>query len=221
MASEDTPKPACRAYIDGFNLYYGMLSEHPEHKWLNCRRLIELLRPNEEVEHIKYFTAQVAVERHQSEQRDRQKRYWKALNTLGGFEIVLGKIAKRERECKVMSCPNRTSYDENEEKQTDVNLALHMVADAIDHHPDVMVLISGDSDLVPAVRMVRQRSPQTKVAVYVPSYLDQLPKRRVDEYRGLVQTIKPIPEKFIRQAQFPAKLTGPDDKIIEPPNAWK
>jgi hypothetical protein len=147
------PRLRCFVYIDGFNFYYGCVQTRPEYKWLNFRRLCELLRPNDAVERICYFTALVKESAAQSPKRDRQKRYWAALKTLPGLEIVLGRLIERERECKVPGCSFRTKvYWDQQEKLTDVNIAIRMVSGAILEKPDLMVLISGDTDLIPPSR---------------------------------------------------------------------
>jgi len=43
-------------YIDGFNFYYGALRKTP-YRWVNVRKLCELLLPKNTVCEIKYFTA--------------------------------------------------------------------------------------------------------------------------------------------------------------------
>lgn len=42
-----------------------------------------------------------------------------------------------------------------EEKETDVNVAVHMVAGALKNRYDTALVVSGDTDMVPAMRMVR------------------------------------------------------------------
>jgi hypothetical protein len=49
-----------RIYVDGFNLYYGAVKDTP-YKWLNVRRMCELLLPEYSIEKIKYFTARVSA----------------------------------------------------------------------------------------------------------------------------------------------------------------
>ena len=46
-----------------------------------------------------------------------------------------------------------------EEKRTDVNIGIHMVDDAYQQRCDHEIVVSGDSDLVSAIKMVRQRFP--------------------------------------------------------------
>jgi uncharacterized LabA/DUF88 family protein len=43
-----------------------------------------------------------------------------------------------------------------------------MLDDAYQDHCDQFVLVSGDSDLVPAINLVRTRFPLKKVIVYIP-----------------------------------------------------
>ena len=48
------------AYIDGFNLYYGLLQKMPQYKWLDPLALVrELLRKEHELVGVKFFTARI------------------------------------------------------------------------------------------------------------------------------------------------------------------
>lgn len=217
----DAPPPPKRSiiYIDGFNFYYGLLYERPDHKWLNYYRLAEPLRPDDDILHVNLFTALVDADLHESEKRDRQKRLFHALSTQPKIKLVYGKFAKRERECLVYSCPHRQKFWALEEKQTDVNMAISMVRNVSAVQPQVMVLITGDTDLVPALNEAKRLSRSTHLAIYIPAPQEQLKDRRKDEFSrfGLVQ---PIPEKFLRQAQFPDKVDDGKGRFIERPKAW-
>ncbi len=48
-------------YVDGFNLYYRMVKEKPQYKWLNIKSLFESFnfKPHP-ITKIRYFTAKVA-----------------------------------------------------------------------------------------------------------------------------------------------------------------
>ncbi len=46
-------------YIDGFNLYYGALRGTP-YKWLNLQRYFTLLRTDDDLQQIHYFTALIS-----------------------------------------------------------------------------------------------------------------------------------------------------------------
>ncbi len=88
-----------------------------------------------------------------------------------------------------------------EEKRTDVNIAVYMLDDAYQGRCDRIVLVSGDSDLVPAIRMVRARFPSIKTTVYVPA---QAPQRaHAVELRTAAHASRELPLNLLSKAQFP------------------
>jgi hypothetical protein len=91
-APETRPPKRVIAYVDGFNLYFGILRNSPELKWLDIQSLVEFLRPNEDVVHVRYFTALVDPDLHVSTTRDRQKRYIKALCSCAKVEVIPNKV---------------------------------------------------------------------------------------------------------------------------------
>lgn len=143
-------------YVDGFNLYFGILQGTPDLKWLNLESFMDFLRPDEEVLGVRYFTALVDPQKHLSVSRDRQKRYLQALGSCPKLKVIMGKYQLREVSCRG-KCRER--YEVPEEKKTDVGIAVQMISDAIDGLMDRIVLVSGDSDLEPAVEWIRKRHP--------------------------------------------------------------
>lgn len=206
-------------YIDGFNFYYGLLHERPDLKWLNYQRLAELLRPNDDILQVKLFSALVDADKPVSEKRDRQKRLFHAMALQSKFKLILGKFGARERECLVHSCPKRQKFWTLEEKQTDVNIAINMVRDVSQLNPQVMVLISGDVDLLPALEEVKRLDRSIHLAIYIPAPEQEFKHRRKDEF-GKFGLVKPIPEKYLRMAQFPDKVPDGKGGFIERPKAW-
>jgi uncharacterized LabA/DUF88 family protein len=181
--------------------------------------LAELLRPDDDILRVSLFTAVVDANVPKSEKRDRQKRLFHALGTQPKIELVYGKFANRERECLVRSCPYRQKFWDVEEKQTDVNMAISMVRDVSAAQPQVMVLITGDSDLVPALNEVKRLRPSTHLVIYIPALPEELKHRRKDEF-GRFGLVQPIPEKVLRQAQFPDRVDDGKGGFIERPRAW-
>jgi hypothetical protein len=76
-----------------------------------------------------------------------------------------------------------------------------------------------DADLVPALKEVKRLSPHTRLVIYIPVAQEDLKHRREDEYRQFGH-VQPIPEKLLRQAQFPARVEDSAGKPIERPKAW-
>ena len=65
------------AYIDGFNLYYGMKTKFAHrYLWLDVVRLVQHLRPDDEIVAVRYCTALVKAE---PDAAARQNRYVEAL----------------------------------------------------------------------------------------------------------------------------------------------
>jgi hypothetical protein len=62
-------------YIDGFNFYYGAI-KNTKWKWLNLEKYFKLLRQDDEIVTIKYFTALI-----DGSHRANQESYLLALNT--------------------------------------------------------------------------------------------------------------------------------------------
>lgn len=215
------PKKRCLVYVDGFNLYYGVLEPNPAWKWLNLQTLFEALRPDEEVVGIKYFTAVVEPDRHLSPKRDRQRVYLKALATLPKLQRIEGKYQLRRVTCRAAACPRQLEYLTPEEKKTDVNLAVHLIDDALHARSDSVVIVSGDSDLEPAVEWLRKNHPAIKVTVYIPTLLTQASQRRNDFYLRIGVTCRPLPLADIPRHQFPPVITPASSTTIQRPAGWK
>ncbi|EPE96985.1 NYN domain-containing protein [Rhizobium grahamii] len=56
-----------------------------------------------------------------------------------------------------------------EEKQSDVNLALHLYDDALSGEVDQVVLVTNDTDLTPALEMLKARCPNIIRGLVIPT----------------------------------------------------
>lgn len=201
-------------YIDGFNFYYGAVKDTP-HKWLNLQKYFELLRQDDDLQKIWYFTAKVS-----GAQLARQENYFDALATLPLIEMVFGLYKLKNLRCKVRECgyQGNKSYKVPEEKGTDVNIALQMLDDAYQGACDRIILVSGDSDLVPAVKLVKKRHPEIQVTVYIPA--SDPSRGAATELRSAADKHKTLPTVLLPKAQFPQSLTGASGKNICKPSNW-
>lgn len=115
MAAINPQRQRTIVYIDGFNFYYGAL-KHTQYKWLNLERYFSLLRPDDDIQAIKYFTAEVS-----GAPRLRQQAYLRALATLPRVTIILGKFKNKTVHCNEPSCShsgNRYFETAEENEQT-------------------------------------------------------------------------------------------------------
>jgi uncharacterized LabA/DUF88 family protein len=156
----------CRviSFIDGFNLYHAVSSlDRPELKWLDVRVLSKtFLRPqSEKLLNAFYFSAYAD---HMSEPVQKsQKTYIEALK-LRQTTPILGQFKKKERQCP--SCKHR--WIGHEEKETDVNIASFLIDLAYQDAFDRALVITNDSDLAPAIQMVRKRFPEKRITTIAP-----------------------------------------------------
>jgi uncharacterized LabA/DUF88 family protein len=198
------------AYVDGFNLYFGLKSRGwRRYYWLNVARLASLLlKRGQQLLHTKYFTVRVTSP---PEKRQRQATYLDALGTLDHFSIFYGKYQFNPRTCArcgAIDCvPN--------EKMTDVNIAVELFADAFGDSFDTALLISADSDLAPCVRKVRQVFPGKRVVAAFP------PRRFSDDLRRTCHHAFTIGRRRIGQTMLPDEVRKPDGFVLRRPATWK
>ena len=182
------------AYIDGFNLYHAIHRlNDPRLKWYNIKILVQrYLQSKDSLRNIYFYTAK--PEHCNERVQERFLKYTKALQEIG-INIVLGKFKRKEKnlnitkiftkrfsagkeEKKFLSPQTLNSnckyfYLGHEEKETDVNIALDLIDHAHQNICDKFVLVTGDSDLKPAVnRILKNFSKKKRMAVRVQRSLD-------------------------------------------------
>ncbi|MCW5713966.1 MAG: NYN domain-containing protein [Bauldia sp.] len=149
-------------YVDGFNLYHAVNElAKPHLKWVDIHAVAaSLCRPGETLVKVAYFSA-YATWLPGSYARHRE--YVAALRN-SGVECHIARFSEKEASCK--HCGSR--WKQHEEKETDVHFSLTLLEDAFDNAFDRAILISADSDHVPAVRRVRTRFPGKQVFIATP-----------------------------------------------------
>ena len=196
-------------YIDGFNMYFGMLAKKLHHcKWLDFYALAEdLLKPEQKLVQVNYFTARV---RDDEEKQRRQNVYLEALEA-SGVNIIYGHYQSNHVKCyrcgHVWSNPN--------EKMTDVNIATHLLVDAYRDHYDTALLISGDSDLVPPIKAVLHNFGSKRIVAAFP------PARKNIEVANSVSAYFNIGKRKLERNQLPEKIQKKDGFVLTKPVEWK
>ena len=208
-------------YIDGFNLYYRV--KHTPYKWLNLQKLSEIYLNLEkhDIIKIKYFTALVKGTLEDHFNITRQHIYLRALRTLPNLEIIFGHFKKRQITGISLRYEDGQYIEENklssvskwEEKESDVNIASHIIADAYEDEYDCAVLMSNDTDLKNPLVYVKKR---LKKQIGIIS-----PRRNI--HMELINTCdfrKAITNKGLEQCQFPEKMKDTKGEFYCPPK-WK
>lgn len=198
-------------YIDGLNLYYGAL-KGTHNKWLDFEKYFKLLRQSDTIQKIKYFTAK-------ANSLD-QNTYLLALSTFSIVEIILGKFKGTSVKCNVSACRYRGDrwFNKSEEKRTDVNIAIHILHDVFFDLCDRIVLVSGDSDLAPALEMVKRIDSSKEIILYVPA--SNKIRGAATELRNLADKDHTLPNVLLSKAQLPAQMPCGQGGVVVKPPSW-
>jgi uncharacterized LabA/DUF88 family protein len=197
-------------YIDGFNLYHGLKQKHGrKYLWLDLQTLAGgLLKPGQILTKVVYFTARV---RNDPIGVQRQSDYIDTLRDQCPLVTVIeGRFQEKNRRCRHCG----TGWVVYEEKETDVNIAIALVEDAVADEYDTAIIISADSDLCPAVRSVRRLSPTKRIVAAFP------PRRQSGELQRATDGSFTIGDAKFRQAQLPASVTTVAGVVLSRPSHW-
>jgi len=220
------------AYFDGFNFYYGAV-RNTEYKWINIKTLVQLhIDPTDSIVKVKYFTARVKSQPDDPHQPNRQQLYFRALETIPEFELILGfyleKIKKVRLKLKPKPIRNFLASIVHpslifkskdlifakaiiqEEKGSDVNLASHLLNDAHLNAFDHAIVITGDSDLVEPIKIIVNELKK-KVTVINPQIRPSAELKRVaSKYHNLNP-------KVLGSCLFPPNMTDAVGPFHKPP----
>lgn len=196
------------AYVDGFNLYFGMREAGYDHcRWLNVQKLIvNLLKPHQILIGVKYFTSRVS---HNPDKQKRQSTYIDALESTD-IKIIYGNYQDGSTECNRCGHKWRTA----KEKMTDVNIATNIIIDAYKNEYDLAILVSGDSDLTPSIREVHTIFKNKRVFIAFP------PKRHNNSMALVAKGSEIIGKKRLLDAQFEEHVSSKTGYLLTKPIGW-
>ena len=242
MEQQEKIKLRTRIYIDGYNFYYGCL-KNTNYKWLDIQLLFEkqilpstlfkLDGKTAEFELLplstKYFTAKILpIAASANDSCSSQQNYHKALKFLhnGKLEIIEGYYSCIQAKAKKVDPTNPRLNPKDclpitvwkiEEKQSDVNLALQAYHDAITDQVDHVVIVTNDTDIAPALKMIRDNT-KVSIGLVIPT---KPSVRRVnadlDQYSDWTRLH--ITEDELSLSQLPRVIHGPKTPISKP-DTW-
>lgn len=161
--------PRVTFYFDGFNFYNGLKAASQKNRiwrsfyWIDIVKFCsQFIGKEDHLHKIKYFTADPLNDL----QRSRHKHFFAANHALNSptLQIIQGVYKKKNITCKLC----RQVFLSAEEKRTDVNISITMLNDCARDYTDKLVLISGDSDLVPVVDVIKRDYSHKRIKVYFP-----------------------------------------------------
>jgi len=175
--------------------------------WLDVVRLSEvLLRKDQVLIRTKYFTSRI---RGKPQSEMRQGLFLDAISILPNIEFYWGTFQPDPKECR--KCGGTAFHPQ--EKKTDVNIATQMLNDAIHNNFDTALLVSGDSDQVPTIEMVRKVFNRHVVVAFPPRrFSAEMQKVATASYR--------IGEDKFKMCLMPQKIKLPSGIEISCPSKW-
>lgn len=207
-------------FVDGFNLYHSVdeLNLNPKTnrytnnkhhlKWLDISALSKaLIHPTKDSYLGAYYFSAFAGWIEQGAQ-DRHRDYVAAIKSKGVVP-VMGTFKIKPRKCP--SCKHKWSG--HEEKESDVNLALCLIQLAYEDAYDKAIIFSADTDLAPAIRMVREKFKHKEVHVAIPERRLNRSKALENAATGRIR----LTEAHFARNLFPAQVTLTNGTIIKRP----
>ena len=213
-------------YVDGYNLYYGLLRKTTL-KWLDVVALFRehLLANEAELVQVRYYTAPVLGRMCDNpESPQRQRIYLQALRRLYPdlLVIVEGKIqATKSFQRLVRPIPEapalqRVLVHGFNEKKTDVNLAADLISGAWTDAYEQAVVCSNDTDLEAALATVRRHHPNLRLGLVAPVPGDDH-RRASSDLAAHAHWAKPLSPVHLRNAQLPERIPH---SALRRPEGW-
>ena len=201
-------------YIDGFNFYYNAVKS-TSYKWLDFSKMINLLFPSFYIHNIKYFTARVKSLPRDPHQQNRQQIFLRALGTIPNLEIIYGHFATHSVFLPLKNPPSHSNglveVLKTQEKGSDVNLATHLLRDGFMNLYDIAIVISNDSDLVEAIKIVKSELLKDVIIAY--------PKKNSvsNALKQVASNVMPIRDSVLAASQFPINMQDAHGQFSKPP----
>lgn len=205
--------------IDGFNLYHSVVAASKNlggatTKWLNigalCESYLQTWGKEHRLEEIYYFSALA----HHCEAKNpgvvaRHQDFISCLQSTG-IIVELARFKGKQVYCE--NCKHYTTH--HEEKETDVALASKIIELCVLGKCDTVVIISGDTDVAPAVRTARKLYPQVSLRFLFPYH------RKNQELAKLCPGSAKLKARSYVTHQFADPFVLKDGTSVAKPTSW-
>ena len=207
--------------IDGFNLYHSAKDASNNlglrgrgTKWLDIRAVCESFLPQiskaARLEEIHYFSAlAVHLDAAHPDKTNRHRIFIQCLEDTG-VEKHLSRFKPNPIRCR--RC--RQTWKRYEEKETDVALASKMLELLVSNSCDTILLLTGDTDLAPAIKSARIIAPEKHLGFIFPF------KRKNKELAKMSDFSFNLKPNAYTKHQFQDPRTIADGTVISKPNSW-
>ena len=204
--------------IDGFNLYHSLNAvidkTGKSAKWLNLHSLCSsylYLFPPGEIKNIYYFSAFAFHKtKRDPEKVGRHVSYIKRLKSTG-VRFIEGRFRPRPN---IICHKCGFKFNMQEEKETDVAIAVTALGEYINDSPDIIVIITGDTDFAPLIKKCKELFPE-KLTIFAFPY-----KRFNRKLKHLSPKSFFINKEQYFKHQFPNPVILRDGSKIYKPESW-
>ena len=197
-------------FIDGFNVYHSLIAKRKYHKylWLNYHAFAQcFLKKSDLLISVLYFSAYPVWD---DEKTKRHKLFVSALQNEGVW-VIMNRFKDKEIFCK--NC--QQFFWSKEEKQTDVSIGVHLYKEAQFDNYDKAILVTNDTDLIPAIEIVKYTFPQKRLGILFP--ID----RHAAELKKVFHFCLYTEKRHLRKSQFPDHITLPSGVVLQRPPTWR
>lgn len=206
--------------VDGFNLYHSIQDSIAEGapkriKWLDLKGLISsnflyALGPDSAIESIDYFSS---LQSWRKEQLSRHRAYIRALEAQG-VKVHYGQFKDKPVTCKAQNGCGK-DFLVKIEKRTDVAIAARILEIFVLEQADTILLLSGDTDLVPAIETAKRLFPVKKISVAFPY------NRHNYELQGVAKPVFKMTIDHYKKHCLPDTVDCGNGKRVTIPADWK
>lgn len=175
--------------VDGFNVYHSLVDaskavgfkNETGTKWLDlyglCKSYLPLFGSDATLAGVFYFSAYAQhLEKSKPGVVARHKHYGHVLEQTG-VVCEMGRFKRKLVKCRIC----KKEFERHEEKETDVAVSVKVLELFANDVADRVVLVTGDTDVAPAVRLAKKLHPKSEVCFGFPW------KRKQAELWKLVQ----------------------------------
>lgn len=128
-----------------------------------------------------------------------------------GVKVIRGEFRKTSKFCRKCQRP----FETFEEKETDVNIAIKLFEQAYHNTYDTAIILSGDSDQLPAIRAVKKNFPSKKFGVIIP------PEKTAEHLKRESDFHRKIKLTHLKSSLIEDPFIFPDGLTINCPENWK
>lgn len=207
--------------IDGFNLYHSVKNASVDlglngagTRWLDihsmCNSYLHAIGNNAQTVGVYYFSALARhIEAFKPDVVARHKTYIECLEATG-VAVELARFKKKR-----VQCPHcNQAINRHEEKETDVAIAAKLLELLFSDQCDTAAIITGDTDIVPAVKTAQRLFPQKQIVFLLPY------KRHNQELAKLAAKHIEIKKETYARHQLPDPFVTAKGKKLFKPAAW-